>query len=123
LKFRNILLVDDNPDDGEIFAIALNAVDALKALKGLERFPDMAFLGLPYALSGTGLSFAGCRAKRRGLKKFRCALFRASGAFGQECDAKVQKCVFSKKAPAYRILSLRCSFCLRRRLSNELFLL
>ena len=67
MKYRNILLVDDDTDDAEIFVTALhainnkikysvenNALEALKKLQDLKLSPDVIFLDyhMPY-LDGT----------------------------------------------------------------------
>lgn len=63
MAYKNILLVDDDPDDAEIFIMALNAIDekikgsvesnaldALKKLKEKAKLPDIIFLDyyMPY---------------------------------------------------------------------------
>lgn len=118
MKYRNILLVDDDADDAEIFGIALhaidlkikysiqnNALDALKMLQAPKKTPDIIFLDyhMPYL---DGSEFLKLLRKIKGLEKIPVVLYSGhSGALVKDAAAKFKKVQFLKKQQSLKDLT------------------
>lgn len=118
MKYRNILLVDDDTDDAEIFVTALqtinnkikysvenNALEALKKLQHSKLSPDMIFLDyhMPY-LDGT--EFLKLLRSIKELKKIPVVLYSGhSGTLLKEAVDKFKKVQFLKKHENFRKLT------------------
>ncbi len=117
MKYRNILLVDDDTDDAEIFVTALhtinhkikysvenNALEALKKLQDSKLSPDMIFLDyhMPY-LDGT--EFLKLLRNVKELKNIPVVLYSGhSGEMLKEALDKFKKVQFLKKHGNFRKL-------------------
>ncbi|MBW1654591.1 response regulator [Flavobacterium quisquiliarum] len=118
MKYRNILLVDDDTDDAEIFVTALhainnkikysvenNALEALKKLQDLKLSPDVIFLDyhMPY-LDGT--EFLKLLRGVKELKNIPVVLYSGhSGTLLKEAIDKFKKVQFLKKQGNFRKLT------------------
>ncbi|WP_289659200.1 response regulator [Flavobacterium panacagri] len=118
MKYRNILLVDDDTDDAEIFVTALrtinnkikysvenNALEALKKLQNSKLSPDMIFLDyhMPY-LDGT--EFLKLLRSVKELEKIPVVLYSGhSGTLLKEAVDKFKKVQFLKKHENFRKLT------------------
>lgn len=118
MKYRNILLVDDDADDAEIFGMALhaidikikysvqhNALDALKMLQVPKKTPDMIFLDyhMPYL---DGSEFLKLLRKIKGLEKIPVVLYSGhSGSVAKDAVAKFKKVQFLKKQDSLQDLT------------------
>jgi len=119
MKYRNILLVDDDTEDAEIFGIAVNALnpkikysvknnalDALKMLQELKKFPDIIFLDyhMPYL---DGSEFLKLLRDVKGLEKIPVVLYSGhSGALVKDAAAKFKKVQFLKKQNSLQDLTV-----------------
>ncbi|KUJ62472.1 hypothetical protein AR687_08450 [Flavobacteriaceae bacterium CRH] len=117
MKYKNILLVNDDIDDAEIFVSVLNAInhkirytvedsalEALKKLKDSKLLPDIIFLDYNMAyLDGTG--FLKLLRDIKCLKKIPVILYsRNSGVMLQEAIGKFKRVKFLKKCTNFRKL-------------------
>ncbi|MFB9079368.1 response regulator [Flavobacterium procerum] len=117
MKYKNILLVNDDTDDAEIFVSVLNAInhsirstveysalEALKKLQDSKLSPDIIFLdyNMPY-LDGTG--FLELLRNIKGFKKIPVVLYsRNSGVMLQDAVEKFKRVQFLKKRANFRKL-------------------
>ena len=117
MKYKNILLVNDNKDDAEIFVSALNAINhqigstveksalkAIKKLKDSKLTPDIIFLdyNMPYFDGG---SFLKLLRDIKGLKKIPVIFYsRSSGLVMQDTMGKFKGVQFLKKSTNFRKL-------------------
>lgn len=115
MNYKNILLVDDDADDAEIFVMALAAIDAkikssvennaLKALKKLreaKKLPDVIFLDyyMPYL---DGSEFLELLWEIKGLKKIPVVLYSGqSGSAIKEAVKKFKHLKFLKKPSNFK---------------------
>ncbi|MCP2029717.1 DNA-binding NtrC family response regulator [Flavobacterium sp. HSC-32F16] len=117
MKYRNILLVDDDTDETEIFVMAVNAInqkikysvennalDALKKLQNSKLSPDIIFLDyhMPY-LDGT--EFLKLLRDVKELKKIPVVLYSGhSGTMLKDAEDKFKKVQFLKKQGDFKKL-------------------
>ncbi|MBZ4035387.1 response regulator [Flavobacterium sp. 17A] len=118
MKYRNILLVDDDTDETELFGMAIhalnlkinysvenNALNALKTLQKLKKNPDMIFLDyhMPYL---DGREFLKLLREVKGLEKTPVVLYSGhSGDLIKEVAAKFKKVKFMKKQNSLKDLT------------------
>ncbi|WDF61828.1 response regulator [Flavobacterium sp. KACC 22758] len=118
MKYRNILLVDDDADDAEIFGMALhaidlkikysiqnNALDALKMLQSPKKTPDIIFLDyhMPYL---DGSEFLKLLRKIKAVEKIPVVLYSGhSGGLVKEAAAKFEKVQVLKKQHSLKDLT------------------
>jgi CheY-like chemotaxis protein len=117
MKYKNILLVNDNTDDAEIFVSVLNAIsheirssveesalEALKKLQDSKICPDIIFLdyNMPY-FDGSG--FLKLLRDIKGLRKIPIVLYsRNSGIMLQDEIDKFKRVKFLKKHGSFKKL-------------------
>ncbi|MTD68863.1 response regulator [Flavobacterium sp. LC2016-13] len=117
MKYKNILLVNDDIDDAETFVSVLNAInnkiistvedsalEALKKLQDSKLLPDIIFLDYNMAyLDGTG--FLKLLRDIKGLKKIPVILYsRNSEVMLQDAIGKFKRVKFLKKRTNFRKL-------------------
>lgn len=117
MKYKNILLVNDNTDDAEVFVSVLNAInhkirssveysalEALKKLQDSKLSPDIIFLdyNMPYL---DGSVFLKLLRDIKSLQKIPVVLYsRNSGDMLQDALSKFKKVEFLKKHSNFRKL-------------------
>ena len=117
MKYKNILLVNDNKDDAENFVSVLNAINhqigstveksalkAIKKLKDSKLTPDIIFLdyNMPYF---DGSAFLQLLRDIKGLKKIPVILYsQKSGVIMQDTLEKFKGVQFLKKSTNFRKL-------------------
>lgn len=115
MKYKKILLVDDDLEDAEIFKMAVDAVDAkikvsiqtnaltaLNKLKQSDKFPDIIFLDyyMPYL---DGSAFLKLLRQVEGLEKIPVVLYSGqSGSEVKDAGEKFNDVRFVKKKSSFR---------------------
>ncbi|GAA3757460.1 response regulator [Flavobacterium ginsengiterrae] len=115
MQYKNILLVDDDTDDTEIFQMAVasfdsnikisienNALKSLKKLKETTKFPDIIFLDyyMPYL---DGSEFLKLLREIKGLKKIPVVLYSGqAGSAIKDVAATFKDVKFLKKKSDFR---------------------
>lgn len=114
MKYKNVLLLDDDPDDAELFITATkavdekiksvvetNALDVLKKLNEATKFPDIIFLDYKMSYLDAG-EFLELLRSIKGLKNIPIVLYSGhSGEAVKDLIKKHKKLLFLKKQSSF----------------------